>query len=69
MNMVDIVAGFVAYWLGLMEEATGIKIFTEDKFPNIMKWAHEFVNCQVVKEILPPREIILAYYKKRFCKG
>ncbi|KVG11053.1 Glutathione S-transferase/chloride channel, C-terminal [Cynara cardunculus var. scolymus] len=66
MDIVDIVAGFIAYWLGLMEEATQIKIFTEDKFPKLTKWSDEFVNCQVVKEILPPRSLVLAYYKKRF---
>ncbi|XP_024964739.1 probable glutathione S-transferase [Cynara cardunculus var. scolymus] len=77
MDIVDIVAGFIAYWLGLMEEATQIKIFTEDKFPKLTKWSDEFVNCQVVKEILPPRSLeilpprslVLAYYKKRFSKG
>ncbi|KVI12122.1 Glutathione S-transferase/chloride channel, C-terminal [Cynara cardunculus var. scolymus] len=69
MNIVDIVAGFIAYWLRLMEEATQIKIFTDDKFPKLTKWSDEFVNCQVVKEILPPRSLVLAYYKKRFRKA
>ncbi|KAI3772683.1 hypothetical protein L6452_03875 [Arctium lappa] len=69
MNMVDISAGFIAYWLPLLEEATQIKILTKDKFPKIMKWADDFVSCQVVKEILPSRRLVLAYYKKRFCKG
>ncbi|KAJ9548057.1 LOW QUALITY PROTEIN: hypothetical protein OSB04_020600 [Centaurea solstitialis] len=32
------------------------------------KWGDEFVNCEVVKEILPPRDMVLAYYKERFCK-
>ncbi|KAJ9548120.1 hypothetical protein OSB04_020663 [Centaurea solstitialis] len=69
MNMIDIFVGFIAYWLPLLEEATEMKIFTEDKFPNIMKWVHEFVNFEVVKEILPPREAVLAYYNKWFRKG
>ncbi|KAJ9548056.1 hypothetical protein OSB04_020599 [Centaurea solstitialis] len=65
-NMVDIAAGFIAYWLRLLEEATEIKIFSKVKFPKITKWADEFVNCQVVKEILPPKEPCLEHYKDRF---
>ncbi|XP_076890037.1 putative glutathione S-transferase [Bidens hawaiensis] len=67
-NNVDIAAAFVAYWLKLLEEATEIKFVTGSKFPKITEWAEGFVNCQTVKEVLPPREIMLAYYKKRFNK-
>ncbi|KAK9055526.1 hypothetical protein SSX86_026610 [Deinandra increscens subsp. villosa] len=67
-NLVDIAADFIAYWLLLLEEATQIKVVTTSKFPNITEWANRFVNCQAIKEVLPPRAIMLAYYKKRFLK-
>ena len=68
-NLIDITADSIAYWLGIIEEATEIKLVTEDKFPKITEWADNFVNCQVVKEILPPREHMLAFFKKRFGKA
>ncbi|KAI3782664.1 hypothetical protein L2E82_12720 [Cichorium intybus] len=72
-NLVDIAAGFIAYWLGMLEEATEIKFVTKDKFPKITEWADNFVNCRVVKEVLPPREYppkeyLLALFKEQFGK-
>ncbi|KAI3772690.1 hypothetical protein L6452_03882 [Arctium lappa] len=68
-NLVDIAADFIAYWLGVLEEVTEIKLVTKDKFPKLTEWADNFVNCQVVKEILPPRENLLALFRKRFGKA
>ncbi|KAI3514421.1 hypothetical protein L1887_12806 [Cichorium endivia] len=67
-NLVDIAAGFIAYWLRILEEAAEIKFVTEDKFPKITEWADHFINCQVVKEILPPRDYLLDVFKQRFGK-
>ncbi|XP_023771471.1 probable glutathione S-transferase [Lactuca sativa] len=68
-NLVDIAADFIAYWLGIIEEATEIKFFTKDKFPKLTEWADEFVKCEVVKETLPPRGNMVAFFKKRFGKA
>ncbi|KAI3787073.1 hypothetical protein L1987_41259 [Smallanthus sonchifolius] len=65
-NLVDISATFIAFWLGAAEEALGIKVLTKDKFPKLIKWSDNYVNCQVVKDSLPPREILVAFFKKRF---
>ncbi|CAH1432332.1 unnamed protein product [Lactuca virosa] len=63
-----------AYWLGMLEEATEIKFVTKDKFPKITEWADNFINCQFVKEVLPPRvyppkEYLLAFFKEQFDEG
>ncbi|KAI3782658.1 hypothetical protein L2E82_12711 [Cichorium intybus] len=68
-GLVDIAADFMAYWLGIIEEATEIKFFTKDKFPKLTEWADHFVNCEIVKEILPPREDMVSFFKKRFGKA
>ncbi|GKA25950.1 probable glutathione S-transferase [Tanacetum coccineum] len=68
-NIVDIAADFIAYWLGIIEEATEIKFVTKEKFPKIHEWADNFINSQAVKEILPPREHLLAFFRKRFGIG
>ncbi|PWA85026.1 S-crystallin [Artemisia annua] len=67
-NIVDIAGDFIAYWLGALEEASKIKYATREKFPKIHEWADNFLNYPVVKEILPPRERVVAYYKMKFGK-
>ncbi|XP_076908074.1 putative glutathione S-transferase [Bidens hawaiensis] len=65
-NLVDIAATFIAYWVGAAEEALGIKLVTKDKFPKLIEWGGNYINCQAVKDGLPPREILVAFFKKRF---
>ncbi|KAM0072680.1 putative glutathione transferase [Helianthus debilis subsp. tardiflorus] len=70
-NLIDIAASFIAYWLGTLEEATEIKFVTKDKFPRITEWADNFLKVEVVKDVLPPRVIppkaqVLAFFKQKF---
>ncbi|XP_030473202.1 glutathione S-transferase U8-like [Syzygium oleosum] len=62
-GFVDIVADFVGYWVGVIQEAVGVAVLTEDDFPLLCKWAEEFQNCPAVKENLPPRDKLLAFFK------
>ncbi|KAM0026556.1 putative glutathione transferase [Helianthus debilis subsp. tardiflorus] len=66
-NLVDIT--FVAFWIGAAEEALGIEMLPKDKFPKLTEWSDNCVNCQAVKDSLPPRENIVAFFKKRFGKA
>ncbi|KAK1408508.1 hypothetical protein QVD17_40342 [Tagetes erecta] len=68
-NLVDISATFIAFWLGAAEEASGIKLLTEDKFPKLVEWGDNYINCQAVKDSLPPRELVLSFFKKLFGKA
>ncbi|XP_024964785.1 probable glutathione S-transferase [Cynara cardunculus var. scolymus] len=68
-GLVDIAADFMAYWLGIIEEAAGIKLVKEDKFPKITEWADNFANSPAVKEILPPREHLLGFFKAKYGKA
>lgn len=64
-GFVDIVANFVGYWIGIVEEATGVVLVTSEKFPNFWAWRNEYLNCNQVKENMPPREMLLGYFKSR----
>lgn len=64
-GFVDIVANFVGYWIGIVEEATGFVLVTSEKFPNFCVWRNEYLNCSQVKENMPPREMLLGYFKSR----
>ncbi|KAL8504736.1 hypothetical protein ACS0TY_016060 [Phlomoides rotata] len=62
-GLVDIAASFIAHWFRILQELTGVKLLTEDKFPNLCKWADEYSNDAFVKENLPPRERLVAAFK------
>ncbi|XP_076908063.1 putative glutathione S-transferase [Bidens hawaiensis] len=68
-NLVDIAATFIAYWLGAAEEALGIEVVAKDKFPKLTEWCGNYINSQVVKDCLPPRDYLVSFFKKMFGKA
>lgn len=65
-GLVDIAAVFIAFWIPLIQEIGGLELFTSDKFPKLYKWSQELVNHPVVKESLPPRDFVSAFFKGRY---
>ncbi|KAK7256813.1 hypothetical protein RIF29_30325 [Crotalaria pallida] len=65
-GFVDIAAVFIAYWVPIFQEAAGLQLFTSEKFPKLYNWSQEFINHPVVKESLPPREPLFAFFKGRY---
>ncbi|XP_015897031.1 probable glutathione S-transferase [Ziziphus jujuba] len=65
-GLVDIVGNFIAYWLPRIQEASGVELLTEEKYPRLYQWIHEFENHDVVKEKLPPSDKLLAFFRGRF---
>ncbi|KAK7390466.1 hypothetical protein VNO78_25772 [Psophocarpus tetragonolobus] len=65
-GIVDIAAGFIAFWLPAIEEAVGLKILTHEKFPKLSKWSEEYTNHVVVKENLPQRDKVVGFFKARY---
>ncbi|OIT22798.1 PREDICTED: probable glutathione S-transferase [Nicotiana attenuata] len=62
----DIAANLMAFWLGILEEASGVILVTNEKFPNFCAWKDEYINCSQVKEYLPSRDALLAHFQARF---
>ncbi|OIW07514.1 hypothetical protein TanjilG_14460 [Lupinus angustifolius] len=62
-GFLDIAATIIAYWVPIFQEVTGLQIFTSDKFPKLYNWSQELINHPIVKESLPPREPLLAFFK------
>ncbi|KAL3717085.1 hypothetical protein ACJRO7_008632 [Eucalyptus globulus] len=62
-GFIDIMANFVGYWVGVIQEAVGADVLTEGEFPLLCKWAEEFQNCPVIKEKLPPKDKLLAFFE------
>ncbi|KAF6135826.1 hypothetical protein GIB67_028145 [Kingdonia uniflora] len=62
-GLADMALGWMAYWMCMMEEAAGVKLFEEHKFPRLFKWTRNFKEFPIIKENLPDRNELLAYYK------
>ncbi|MCD9640949.1 hypothetical protein HAX54_026707 [Datura stramonium] len=57
----DIAANVVAFWLGAIEEASGVVVASRENFPNFCVWRDEYINCNQNKKYLPPRDKLIAY--------
>ncbi|KAG8362896.1 hypothetical protein BUALT_BualtUnG0026500 [Buddleja alternifolia] len=62
-GLVDIAANFIAYWFGIITELKGVELITQDKFPNLSKWGDDYTNSSFVKENLPPKDKLVAFFK------
>ncbi|RDX72193.1 putative glutathione S-transferase [Mucuna pruriens] len=62
-GLVDIAASFIGYWVPILQEIAGLDLLTIHKFPNLYKWSQEFVNHPLIKEGLPPRDELFAFFK------
>nr|AFK44026.1 unknown [Lotus japonicus] len=65
-GLVDIAAVFVAFYVPLFQEIAGLHLFTAEKFPKLYDWSQDFLNHPVVKESLPPRDPLFAFFKGRY---
>ena len=62
-GIVDITAVFIAYWFPIIQEIIGLNLLTIEKFPKLYTWSQDFTNHQAVKEKLPDRETLFAYFR------
>ncbi|TKY65947.1 glutathione S-transferase [Spatholobus suberectus] len=60
-GFVDIAAVFIP----IIQEVAELQLFTSEKFPKLSKWSQDFYNHPVVKEIMPPKDQLFAYFKAR----
>lgn len=64
-GLADIAANFIAYWVGVIQEAVGAEILNRERFPVLYKWIDELLSCSVIRETLPPRDKLLACFLSR----
>ncbi|KAG1342302.1 glutathione transferase GST 23 [Cocos nucifera] len=62
-GFVDIIAGWMPSWLGMIEEIIGIKIINEEDLPLISAWIKDFLDHNLVKETMPPQEKVMAHMR------
>ncbi|KAI4356542.1 hypothetical protein L6164_000559 [Bauhinia variegata] len=65
-GFVDIAAVFVAFWVPVIQQVAGLNLFSAEKFPKLEKWIQEFTSLPVVKESLPPKQRLEAFFTALF---
>lgn len=65
-GIVDIAAVYIAFWIPLIQDITGLQLLNAEKCPKLSKWSQEFLNHPIVKENMPPREPLFAYFKAHY---
>ncbi|CAN0875705.1 Probable glutathione S-transferase [Linum grandiflorum] len=64
-NLVDLAYGVMGYWLDAIEDCSGVKVFDPLKFPRFHGWIGRFNDAPVIRDNLPNREELFAYFKRR----
>lgn len=59
----DLAAGWICHWLSVLDEVGEMNVFDRERFPSLHEWAQNFIHVPVIKESLPPREILVNYFK------
>ncbi|RVX05032.1 Glutathione transferase GST 23 [Vitis vinifera] len=60
-GFLDIVCGWIAYWLPFIEDITGLKLVDETSFPALSAWFKAYLSVPWVKELLPPPDKLRAH--------
>lgn len=60
----ELAFGWIFYLLPLWEEIGSFQVLDPQKFPVITEWKTKFLNHPLIKEHLPPRDRLNAYFRK-----
>ena len=64
-GLVDIAFGSMLYWLQILEDIVGVKLFDPHKFPGLNAWFEIFKKAPVIEENLPDQDGISLFFKRR----
>ncbi|XP_043692829.1 probable glutathione S-transferase [Telopea speciosissima] len=68
-GFVDVVVGWIAYWLEMVEEAACFKVSNSKKFPSLHSWMNNFLEVTVIRENLPsPDDLRIFFHDLRQVK-
>ncbi|KAK4424626.1 Glutathione S-transferase U7 [Sesamum alatum] len=58
----DIVVGWISYWLHFNQEAAGYNVMDQERYPGIDQWMKNFLEVEIIKENLPPSDEMMSSY-------
>ncbi|XP_021895419.1 probable glutathione S-transferase [Carica papaya] len=62
-GFVDLALGWLANFLGVVKEVTGINIVDEQRFPRLSGWLQDFSSAPVIKESFPPHDKLVTKFR------
>lgn len=62
-GLTDLNLGWIACWLELMQEAARVKLLEPDNLPRLYPWSKRFKDVPEIKDNLPDKNKMLAYFK------
>ncbi|KAK4280734.1 hypothetical protein QN277_012315 [Acacia crassicarpa] len=62
----DIVAGWIPYWLNVLEQLGDMELLTPQRFPHLHQWSLNLMQTAPVKDCLPPRDSVVDYFSFGF---
>ncbi|GMP60495.1 hypothetical protein CsSME_00023335 [Camellia sinensis var. sinensis] len=60
----DLVMGFIAIGLDIIEEVSCVKMVDSLKYPSFIKWMEDFLELPLIKECSPNRDELVLYFRK-----
>lgn len=63
LGYMDIMLGWIAHWLPVMEVAGGMKIMDSDKFPAIEAWKMNFLQVPIIRDNLPDHDKMIDSFR------
>ncbi|XP_042483007.1 probable glutathione S-transferase [Macadamia integrifolia] len=67
-GLADLAFGWIAHWLGVLEDLLDQKWVDAHTFPRLHAWIQNFREVSVIKENLPDRDQMFLFYKCRMEK-
>ena len=64
-GMADLAFGAIAYWLGMIEQVTGVKLLDVDEFPQVCGWIGRFKEAPVIRDNLPDWNPMMENFRRR----
>ena len=62
-GLADLALGWIAGWLGAMEESADLKLLESNMFPHLQAWIRNFKEVPEIRENTPHHDELLAYFK------
>ncbi|CAD6234866.1 unnamed protein product [Miscanthus lutarioriparius] len=62
---VDVAASVLGPWLSMVEEVTGVVVLDEEEYPALRRWSKEYNSYEALKQCVPDRGQLAAFYTER----
>ncbi|MFQ6623802.1 hypothetical protein Gotur_004255 [Gossypium turneri] len=63
-GFLDITFGWIAIWLGAIEEVAGFQLYDPRKYPLLHNWKNRFRELDEIKDSLFPKEKLVRFFQK-----